>query len=383
MNILVVPSWYPNGEDKLMGIYHKEFCEALSKRENIKVNMLFVERERLTKPIKYLFMKKNYIIEENGYKTYVKRELNREKISFDWQIKAYAKALEKGFKKYLQDNPKPDIIHAMVTIPAGYAACKLGKKYNIPVVITEHASYYQDFFNKKYNKYTKFALTYAYFTTVSNYMLKNLPNYIKGKKVIPNLIDTKVFEIARKPIKGLRIVTVSAFRKGKRIEDILEALKIIINDYKIEDVKLTIVGDGYAKNYYQNKCNLLGLDKYVVFTGRKENKQEVAKILNQNNIFVIASEKETFCIPGIEALASGMPIISAKCRGPEEYIDNLCGKLVEIGNIKEIAKSIMEVYENINNYDVKYLRKVANNYSYENVINKTIKIYQEIIGGNK
>ena len=53
MNVLVIPSWYPSGKDKLMGIYHKEFCEALANK-NINVNMLFIERERLNNPIKYL-----------------------------------------------------------------------------------------------------------------------------------------------------------------------------------------------------------------------------------------------------------------------------------------------------------------------------------------
>ena len=54
MNILVIPSWYPNGLDQLMGIYHKEFCEALSAKKEAHVNMLFIERERLNNPLKYL-----------------------------------------------------------------------------------------------------------------------------------------------------------------------------------------------------------------------------------------------------------------------------------------------------------------------------------------
>ena len=58
MNVLVIPSWYPNGTDKLMGIYHKEFCEALSKHKDINVNMLYIDRQRLNAPVKYIFMKK-------------------------------------------------------------------------------------------------------------------------------------------------------------------------------------------------------------------------------------------------------------------------------------------------------------------------------------
>ena len=57
MNVLVIPSWYPNGSiDKLMGIYHKEYCEALAKCDNINVNMLYIDRQRLNAPFKYLFM---------------------------------------------------------------------------------------------------------------------------------------------------------------------------------------------------------------------------------------------------------------------------------------------------------------------------------------
>lgn len=340
--------------------------------------MLFIERERLNNPIKYLLMKKDYIIKENGYKTYVKRMLNVEKINFDLQIKHYVKALEKAFKKYLKENPKPDILHAEVTIPAGYATCVLGKKYNIPVIVTEHASYYKDFFKGKNKKYTEYVLKHAYYTSVSKYMLKDLPAYVTKKKVIPNLVDTEIFKQKRKKIKGLRLVSVCAFRKGKRIEDLLSALRVLIDKYKMKDVFLTIVGNGYLKEFYEKKCQELSLENYVNFVGRKS-KKEIAQILNENNIFVITSTTETFCIPGIEALASGMPVVSTKCFGPEEYIDEKNGKLVEVGNIAEISSAIVNVYENIDQYDINYLRNTADQYSAKNVTEKALEIYQEMI----
>lgn len=382
MNILVIPSWYPNGVDKLMGIYHKEFCTALSKREGIKVNMLYLDRQRLSAPIKYLFMKKREIIEEDGYKTYMLKMLDLHKISFDIQMKKYTRVLEKAFKYYLKYNPIPDVIHAEVTNPAGYAACKLGKKYNIPVVVTEHASYFERFFKGEDYKYGRYVLDNSYFTTVSNYMKKEILKINDQCDVLANLVDTENFKKKREKVSGLRLVTVVALRKLKRLDDIMEALKIIIEENKIEDAKLTIVGDGFDEEYFKKRCLELGMDNYVDFVGRKT-KEEIANILLKNNIYVMASEIETFGIPIIEAFASGIPVVTTKCLGPEEYVDDKCGKLISVGNPKEMAAAILEVYQNLDKYDIKYLRSVADRYSAKSITDKAIKIYKELIKNKK
>ena len=119
------------------------------------------------------------------------------------------------------------------------------------------------------------------------------------------------------------------------------------------------------------------MDKYVTFVGRKT-KEEISNILLDHNIFVIASLKETFCIPGIEALASGMPVVSTKCLGPEEYIDETCGKLVGIGDYEELAESIIYVYEHLNDYNLHHLREIADHYNSASVVKKALAIYEKI-----
>ena len=42
MNVLIVPSWYPEGNDELLGIYHKEFASAIS--DYVNTNMLYIYR---------------------------------------------------------------------------------------------------------------------------------------------------------------------------------------------------------------------------------------------------------------------------------------------------------------------------------------------------
>lgn len=376
MNVLIIPSWYPSGADRLMGIYHKDFAKALAKRKDINVNMLFVDRQMLSHPIKYVFMKKKEFIKEENYNIYIKKMLDVKKINEDLQIRNYVKVLDKAFKEYLKVNEKPDVIQAMVSIPAGYAACKLGEKYNIPVVITEHASYFKTFFEGKNKKYGDYILEHAKFSTVSNFMAKYIKNLGYECEVIPNLVDVETFKVKRKEVKGIRLVIVSAFRKGKRLDDAIEALKILVEEKKLY-ARLTIIGEG-MDNYYQNRCHELKMDEYVDFVGRKT-KREIAEILKEHNILLITSQMETFAIPGIEGLASGMPVVATKCLGPEEYIDDKCGRLVEIGNIEEMAQAIIEVYGALDTFNQDYLVSVADKYSEKNVIDKIINVYKDVI----
>ncbi len=378
MHVLVIPTWYPNGADKLIGIYHKEYCEALA-NHGIKVNMLYVDRQKVSHPLRYLFMSKKEHIKEKNYDIYMRKNFDIRRFSYKLSIDSYCKTLEKEFVDYIKINGKPDILHAEVTIPAGYAVCKLGKKYNIPVVVSEHATYYQRFFNDENKKYSDFVLKNSYYTTVSKYMADYILKTHNQCDVLPNLVDTKNFVLPRKKIEGIKLITVVGLRKVKRVDDIISALKILIEEKKIKNATLTVVGDGLDASYFKNRCSELNMDKYVTFVGKK-NKEEIAKLLNKHNIYVMSSEIETFGIPAIEAFASGIPVVATKCLGPEEFVDKKNGKLISIANPNEIADAILDIYNNYDKYDIKYLRESANRYSADTVINKAIKIYKKLLG---
>lgn len=373
MKVLVIPTWYPSGEDKLMGNYHKEFTENLNKN-NIQADMLYIDRQRLTKPIKYLFMKKKEIEQESNYKVYKYRILNLSPINFDLALKNYTKKLLKAVKEYIKINGKPDILHAQVTIPAGYATYIVGKKLNIKVVITEHGGKIERYFREPINKYTNQLINKVTYSCVSSYMQKEALKYMDKCYCLPNQVDTSNYQNhgKRKIKKTFNLVSVCALREGKNIDNIFKAIKQINNI----NVHLDVIGDGFYEEYYKNKCQELNMNDKVTFLGRKT-KQEINEIFKEEHALIISSELESFAIPGIEALASGMPVISTKCLGPEEYINEKNGILCEVNNIESLKNAIIKLYENYEKYDPEELRKSILKFSNKTVAQTALKIYKE------
>ena len=375
MNVLIIPSWYPGKSDSLLGVYHKDYAKALSKYEN--VNMLFINKYGLSYIFKYLFIKNKVIVNESGYKTYIYKMLDLSKISKKLELIRYRKVLDRAYKDYIKSETIPDIIHAQVTLPAGYGSSCIGKKYNIPVLVTEHSSNYYQYFKGINKEFGDYVINNSHYSTVSNYM-KNELNLNKCY-VIPNIVDTSVFNKKKyKRGKTLRLICIAGFRNGKNLDDIIKVIDNLVNKKKM-DVHLDMVGDGYLMPYLNELVDSLNLRKYISFKGCIKDKNEIAKLLASSDIYLVASDIETFCIPGVEALASGTPVVSSRCKGTSEYVDSKCGEFFNCHDIDDFSDAIIRVSKKLDSYDINYLKSVASKYSSDEVCKKAIKIYKEII----
>lgn len=367
MKVLVVPTWYPSGEDKLMGIYHKEFTCALNKY-GIDADMLYIDRQRLSKPFKYLFMKKRVVEQEENYKVYKTKMLNLRPIGFDIQMSSYVRVFKSALKRYIKENGKPDIIHAMVSVPAGYAACVASREFDIPVLVTEHGGNLERLYkDEPYKKYGEYVLKNATLSTVSGYMKDIALKYTDYCSVIPNQVNTELFKNDKiRTIDGtFELISVCALREGKNLDDAFKAIKILIDAGM--DIHYTILGDGFLEDFYKDACDKVGVSEHVSFLGRKT-KTEIAKYLEESHALIISSELESFAIPGVEALASGIPVITTDCLGPVEFVDEKCGEIAKVRNPEDIARAIKKVYDNYQKYDRRHMREVADRYSEASVI---------------
>lgn len=373
MKILFIPSWYPSKNNPIWGSYLIKQAEGMS--EYADVSMIYVDRVGF-KNIFSLFRKGSK--EKYCFKFYKSKILSLKRLNLNLSYEMYKRAIYRLYKTYEKDNGKPDIIFAQSVLPAGLGALYISEKENIPFVVHEHSIEVM----KQYKKHSKVVIDkadgyYAVSKKVKDFLAKRNR---KDTVVISNYIDTKRFNVkANKSKDKFILINICNFFKVKSLDTLLKALRIVIDKYKIKNIKLNIIGTGEYESFYKDVCNKLNLNDYVSFKGFIEN-NKLPDIISSSNLLCLSSTTETFGIPLVEAMACGLPCISTKCGGPEEIVNETNGVLVPIKDPEAYAKAIVYMYKNIDKYDPKIIRKYAHdNYDKEVVCKKLINELQKVI----
>ncbi len=252
---------------------------------------------------------------------------------------------------------KIEILHVHYAIPhayAGYMAKQMLKEegINIPMVTTLHGT---DITLVGSHPFYKTAVTFSInksdvVTSVSQSLKDDTLKLFNIKKeivVIPNFIELNKninqnhIQCYRSAIAkdNERVVThISNFRSVKRIPDIIAVF------YKIQQqipARLMMVGDGPEKEKAEQLCDELGISDRVIFFG---NSNEIDKILSYSDLFLLPSETESFGLAALEAMASGVPVISSNSGGlPEVNFEGISGYLSDVGNVDEMAQNALKI----------------------------------------
>lgn len=184
---------------------------------------------------------------------------------------------------------------------------------------------------------------------------KTLTNYAINKdiEVIPNFVDTTVFrkikDCTHKEFispKGEKIlVHTSNFRPVKRVPDTIRIFDLVRKEVPC---KLVLVGDGPDRSECERLCRQLGLCDEVKFLGKQDG---LVEILSSSDIFLIPSQSESFGLAALEAMACSLPVVSSSVGGlPELVRHNECGFIAEIGDIKRMAKYVIDLLTNEKKY---------------------------------
>lgn len=148
---------------------------------------------------------------------------------------------------------------------------------------------------------------------------------------------------------------------------------------KLERVLFVFTGgdDGYLKELkilYRNYKN-------VLFTERFLSKPQLIDLFSAADVFALPSLNEPFGIVLLEALASGLPIISSDTGGPKEFLNEKYTEFVSPEDKEGWVKAIKYVLEDEERReDMKKLGKVAaEKYKWPKVANQVVKCYESVI----
>ncbi len=168
-------------------------------------------------------------------------------------------------------------------------------------------------------------------------------------KVIYNFIDFDRFKKTNKdhfkkaiaPVGEKILVHVSNFRKVKRVDDVVRIFRIVKE--KIP-VKLLLIGDGPERQHIEDMCREMQLCDDIRFLGRQDAIEELLAI---GDVFLIPSEKESFGLAALEAMACEVPVISTDIGGlPEVNIDGVTGYTSSLGDVNDMAAKTIKILSN-------------------------------------
>ena len=279
-------------------------------------------------------------------------------------------ALKKA--KQLHEKNEYDINHTHFLVPTGIIALALKKKYKLPYIVTAHGSdvpshntdrfqlahYFTKPLIKKVIKNAKKVIT------SSNYLARTIEEIFNKEfnniQVIPNAVDTKLFQPKRK--KKI-ILSVGRCIPLKGHQHLIKAVHDIELDWEVH-----IAGDGDYLPYLKKIAK--GSKTKIVFHGWVQ-QNKIRSLCGEAGIFTLLSKKENASIALLEAISCGCAIITTNSTGNPEIIGK-AGELVEYGDVETLKKKILKFTK-----EYKQKGKLALKRSKEYDIQQIIKKYLE------
>lgn len=149
--------------------------------------------------------------------------------------------------------------------------------------------------------------------------LKFLPS--ADIEVIPNGVDLEPFHpVQTHPYSSaIRLLTVGRLSATKRLPMLVKTVELLRSQGC--HTNLTIVGGGALESELRRLLGETNLREGVTLTGRRAS-DDMPEIYRRHDLFISASMQEGMSNAMLEAMASGLPIVTTRCEGVDELISN-------------------------------------------------------------
>lgn len=271
-------------------------------------------------------------------------------VRYTWKAWRYS-------RKLIHSSATPfDVTLAFFGVPCGFLALLLRWEFHLPYVVSLRGSDVPGY-SRKYawlypllQQIIRFVWRRAAAVVPNSQGLLELAQRTDPKQafvIIENGVDTKHFvpDPAKRPTDAF-IVTPGASRVTERkgLNYLIEAIAILAPKYP--ELRLKVMGDGNAKPSLEALVKEKGLEEKVQFLGRIP-REETKGYYQEASLFVLPSLNEGMSNAMLEALASGLPIISTPTGGAAELVEEgKNGKIIPEKSVEAIRAAIEMFLQN-------------------------------------
>ena len=200
---------------------------------------------------------------------------------------------------------------------------------------------------------------------------------------IPNGVDVNKFYPAKSELRKQLGIPDSAFViiLARRLVDkngtlyMAEAMKNIQHS----DIHLIVAGDGEQKQQFENIINKGHHPKNVHMLGFVLN-SEMTPVYQAGDICVLPSLMEATSITGLEAMATGLPLIGTRVGGIPDLIDEgNTGLLIEPRSPEQIQNAVEQLYrqrELTDKMKTQSVERAHKNFTWETIAARTVQAYE-------
>jgi glycosyltransferase involved in cell wall biosynthesis len=362
LHVLILPSYYQTEDRPYSGTFFRDWACALQ-RAGVRVGVAYVEGRSLRTLSRRALRAAHFQTTseaEDGLPTVRLKGWNT-LAQWTGGGLVWSRIAQRVIREYMKRHGRPDIIGAQSATWAGYAAWRAHKHWGLPYVITEVTTGFgtgnvrglEAAFSRR-----AFANAAAVIA-ISENLRTRLSRFggARHLEVIPCTMDESYWTAPPQPRTRNPFTFYAQAHLTPR-----KGLDILIRAFAAQfqrdaTVRLVIGGGGVIRNDLEALAESSGVQSQVTFLGEIP-RDAVREAMWNADCFVLPSHAENFGVVLIEALSTGLPVISTRCGGPEDIITDDVGMLLRPGDERGLAEALSAM-RHMPAFDAAALRRYA------------------------
>jgi teichuronic acid biosynthesis glycosyltransferase TuaC len=390
MHILIVPSYYPTAMQPLTGIFIEKQAVALRKAGH-RVGVLVTPRLSATRD----YVNKNGLLSLRPFTVDMQApDIPVYRMHWGWFPRPLppvvallvTQAGKRAFQRYCHEHGAPDVLYPHNIFYGGVLASRLSRAFDVPSILLEHSSSFLEgliiFPGQPSLIRETLQNTQARFVVGSS-LIRALQAYSPQAQieVLGNVIDTDFFVPAPEPPPRTPFTfTVIAQLKERR-----KGFDILIDAFHRafagrDDVRLIIRGSGALRPEIEAQIAQLGLQAQVQILGEYMSLEALRSLIWRSHAIVCSSTVETFAVSIAEGMSCGKPVVVTRCGGPEDYVTEESGIIVEPGDAAALADGMTQMVADYQRFEPERIRRVClERYSERAIVQRIEAAYDSIL----